>query len=111
MTLHILYIFSTVGPTVLAILAEQGELLEMNVMISIDLFIFVLLILGFYIHFGQESLSKYLDESIFTIEEKVDFHQEAPPAVTICALKEGLGWKHDAKFETNVKNVCVRQVL
>ena len=76
-------------------------------MMSIDIFIFVLLLLLFYILFGQESINKYLDESTFTIEEKVDFDQEAPPAVTICALKDAIGWKHEGNFENVVAKLYV----
>ena len=72
---------------------------------SMDLFIFALLLVLFYILFGQESLNKYLDESTVTIEEKIDFHQESPPVVTIYALNEGLGWKHDSEinYRPNVR--------
>ena len=67
--------------------------------------ILVLLFISFYLFFGKESINKFLVKSTFTIKEKIDFNQEAPPSVTVCPQKHGVGWNtskrvmHSEEFE------------
>ena len=71
----------------------------MNTMQFLDLFILFVLSCFFYIFFGKESLDKFLNETTITMEKKVDFDPNQPPAITICATKHGVGWKPDVSEE------------
>ena len=71
----------------------------MKTYLCLDVLVFSVMLFLFYILFGKHSLCKFLKEETFTLEKKVDFDPESPPAITICARKQGNGWKQEADRE------------
>ena len=76
----------------------------MKTYIFLDGLVFAVMFFLFYILFGENSLSKYLKEETFTLDKNVDFDPENPPAITICATKQGNGWKQEVDPEYYFKN-------
>ena len=71
----------------------------MKANLFLDVLVFSVMFFLFYILFGKSSLSTFLKEETFTLEKKVDFDPDNPPAITICARKQGNGWKQEADRE------------
>ena len=65
----------------------------------LDVLVLSVMLFLFYILFGKHSLCKFLKEETFILEKKVDFNPENPPAITICARKQGNGWKQEVDPE------------
>ena len=81
----------------------------MNSLKFLDVGVFCLLLCFFFVLFGKHSLEKFLKEATFIIEDKIDFDMKYPPAITICATKQGNGWKPEILQEHYFKefqNLC-----
>ena len=70
-------------------------ILTMKTYLFLDGLVFSVMFFLFYILFGKHSLCKYLKEETFTLEKKVDFEPKNLPSITICATKQGNGWKQE----------------
>jgi hypothetical protein len=67
----------------------------MKACLFLDALVLTVMLFLFYILFGKHSLCKFFEEETFTLEKKVDFDLENPPAITICARKQGNGWTQE----------------
>ena len=76
----------------------------MNAYNLLDALVFSVMFFLFYMLFGKNSLRKFLKEETFTMEKKVDFDPENPPAITICATKLEMDGSKMLILKTTLKN-------